>query len=264
MSAYNGINNYNVDLGGFGSAQSRKTDKNTLTTSSQLSQPLQNVFNTTTDGLNNNLQSLAMNPEQQLQSLNAGNNSFYNLQAEGNQRYLDNQLANATLQASRNGIDNSTVYGGLQGTILNDAVLRDLTTRNQALTQQNALANANAATQNATLQGLAGFAQLPAQIANQNLQTGFGSRDQTALANAQMQTQVNMQNAAAANAAAQQRQQMWGQLASAGIQLAAAPFTGGASLLGGLGGMGAGAASRGLSAGGLSAIPFLGSGLGGF
>ena len=211
-SAYSGINTYTVDLGPFASATTQQAG-NGLNTQSALSPELQGLFDAGTNGLSNTLSELNKSPVQQLQDINAGNNSYYNLNAALNQKYLDQQTAAIQHKMVQNGLDNSTVNGGLQGVALSDAVLKDLATRQAALDASSQQTNQNASTQNNVLQGLAGYLQNPASMSSQALQNAYDNLDQVGMFNAQQQQLANTTNAQLAN----QRAQLWSNLGQAGL-----------------------------------------------
>lgn len=193
----------------------------------------------------NNLGVLEQTPTQQLQDLMAGNNSYYNLQSEMNNRMLDSQIGKAQSRFSANGLENSTVRGGMEGALINDATLRDLSTRQSSLDYLNTRATSGIATQNAVLQGLANLQQIPLTMSNQNIIHGFDNTDQTAMFNAQQQQQANMLNAQMQAQAAAQQQAMWGNILGsvAGVGMQAAMMGMGVPA-------GAGGAMAGMSGGG--------------
>jgi|GEM_PF-2783151 len=224
-SAYSGINSYSVDLGPFASASSQQVG-NSLNTQSALSPELQGLFDTSTSGLGNNLSELKKSPVQQLQDLNAGNNSYYNLNAALNQKYLNQQTAAIQHKMAQNGLDNSTVNGGLQGAALSDAILKDLATRQTALDTINQQANQNASTQNNVLQGLASFLQNPASMSSQQLQNAYDNLDQVGMFNAQQQQLASTANAQLAN----QRAQLWSNLGQSALHSSTLNGNGGTTL----------------------------------
>lgn len=193
-SAFNGLKSYNVDLGSFASGTATDNN-NTIDVNSQLSSPLQGVFNVAAPGLENNASFLALSPTDQLQQLDSGQNSFYNLQSELNRKQLDQALGSANVDAQRRGIQNSTTAGAREGQIINDAVLRDLSTRNESLGAQNSLSLNNASMLQNTLNSLYGYQTAAANAAQQGLMQGLLDKSQTARTNAQLQTQANLQNA---------------------------------------------------------------------
>jgi len=224
-SVYKGINSYDVDLGPFANATTQQVG-NSLNTQSELSPELQGLFDLSTDGLANNLSLLNKSPAQQIQDLNSGNNSYYNLNSALNQKYLDQQTATIQHKMAQNGLDNSTISGGLQGAALSDAVLNDLSTRQASLDTVNQQANQNISTQNNILQNLAGFLQNPANLSSQELQNAYDNLDQVGMFNAQQQQLANTANAQLAN----QRAQLWSNLGQAGL-LSATRGSGGGSLV---------------------------------
>lgn len=238
QSVYQGIDSFNVNLDGFANANATRVPGQALNMSSSLSPGLGRARDLSTEGLNNNLSFINQSPTQQLQDLNAGNNSLYNLQSELNRRLGDTQLGQAQSRFSSNGLENSTVRGAFEGQLATDARLQDLATRNASLDYQNTQARNNIATQNQTLGNLANIQMLPLQMAQQNALAAFNNVDQTSQFNAGQSNQASMFNAGQSNQAAQQaaanQQSLIGNLIGAGASLAAIPLTGGMSGLGAL------------------------------
>jgi len=264
QSVFQGIDSYNVDLGGMTSASAQRTPGQSFNMTSTLSPGLSQARDTATTGLNNNLTTIAMNPTQQLQDLQAGNNSFYNLQAELNRRASETALGQAQKRFSSTGLENSTVRGAFEGQLQNDQLLQDLATRQASLEFLNAQALNNITGQNQTLGNLANIQSIPLQMAQQNALTGLGAVDQTSQFNSGQQNQVSMFNAQQANQmamqAAQNRASLMGNLLGAGMSLAALPLTGGLSGLGSLSALGGLGSTAGSMMGRApTASPFVGN-----
>jgi len=228
-SQFSGINNYTIDLGGFGSAQSRKVG-DTISSSSMLNPDLQRIRGQAIEGLSGNLGYLNRTPTQQLQELSAGQNPFYNYQAEINRQNALEGYNELQARMSQSGLENSSVLGAFAGQQARDANLLDLATRQQSLDFLNQRALQNAGFGGDVLSQLAAYQQVPLELANQNLFQGFGNVDQTSMFNAQQMNQVAMQNAQLAEqarqAAAQRRSALLGNILGAGLSLAAIPLAG--------------------------------------
>lgn len=244
-SPYSGVNEYNVNLDGFGSANALKKDGK-LNVTSSLAPALKPSYDAATSGLSSNLNYLNATPEQHLADLSAGKNSFYNLQNSINQRALDNQIGQAQSRFSANGLENSTVRGGFEGALASDSIFRDMATRQSSLDYLHGQAVSDAAVQNTVLQGLANNQQVPLQLANQNIFHGLDNVSQTSQFNAQQQQQANMLNAQMQAQAQQAQQAMWGNIIGQGIGAVGSFATGGLS---GLLGAGLGAAGKAASSG---------------
>jgi hypothetical protein len=237
-SVFQGIDKFNVELGGLGSANVTRNPNQSIDMTGSLSSTLGQSRDLASEGLGNNLAFINRTPTQQLEDLSAGKNSFYNLQSELNKRLAETQLGQAQHRFSSNGLENSTVRGSFEGQLATDAALQDLATRQSALEFQGQQALQNIASQNQTLGNLATIQQIPLQMAQQNAMQAFGNVDQNSQFNSGQQNQVSMFNADAANKmamqAAQNRSALMGNLISAGASLAAIPLTGGLSGLGAL------------------------------
>jgi hypothetical protein len=224
-SQFKGLDNFVVNLDGLatGSAQ-RGNDGRTLVTQSQLAGPLQGLQSLSLQGLNHQLGAIHQSPEQQYTQLLQGLNPYYNLAQASNQREATNALTEAQGRFSRNGLENSTVRGAYEAQLANDALLRDLTARNEAMNQANEQARLNAKSFESVFSDLAAIQQAPAQLANDNLLSAFGQVDKVNEANAQRAQQAALYNAGVQNDMAQQaaalQNRIASQLASAAIPLA--------------------------------------------
>lgn len=235
-SQFQGINNYNVGLDGLASASAtRDPSGGKIDSYSTLSPELLAAQQSTISGLNNNLGYIGLSPTQQLEQLNSGQNSFYNLQSELDRQQGASALAAAQARYSRAGLENSTSRGAFEGNLATQDYLRDLATRQQALEAQNGLANTNLASQSGILGQLASLQQLPLDMANTNMFTGLNNQDQVAMQNAQLQTQVNMANAQMANQMAAQAAASRGSLI--GNTIGAVGSLAGLAAMGPIGGM---------------------------
>lgn len=235
-SSFDNVNRYKVNFGGFGtstnSISKNKNSKNgskQYTSNFKFSQPMQNIQNTATQGLQNSLGGLNTPYAQQLSNIDSGNNAAYNYQHAQNQLAANNAYADLQARMSGSGLAGSTVLGGFAAQQARDAQLVDLALRQQAIAggQQYDLNNAQA--NSGTLGQLYGFASGQAGMNNGNAMSGLGMQNATSLANAQMQNQAMMANQQYQNQANQQASSNWGSLIGAGLGLGAAAMTGGMS-----------------------------------
>lgn len=235
-SSFNNVNKYSVNYGGFGNSTTRKvTNPNSkngnkqLQTSYKFSQPMQQIQNTATSGLQNNLADLNTPYSQQLQNLDAGKNAAYNYMAETAKRQNLNAYNDLQARMSHNGLAGSTVLGGFAGQQAQNNYMQDLANRTSAIDsgQQYNMNNFNANGQ--TLQNLYSMASGQSALANSNAMTGMGSQDAMSLANAQMQNQQLSQNAQMRTQANQAGAANWGNLIGAGLSAGAMLGTGGMS-----------------------------------
>lgn len=257
-SALGRYRNYMVDLGGFGEFTAGDANGNQITRT-RWNPAVQGILDKSQSGLSSNLGFLGRTPTQQLEDIDAGYNTYYNLQAELNRRLNEEQLGQAQLRYSQSGLENSTARGAFEGQLATDALLRDLATRTESINSQNNLALNNGNFQNQVMQGLAGIAMGNMGMANSNFVQGKMASDQINMFDAGQTQQANQLNAqmqlAQQQAAAQRKSSMMGNLISGGLSLAAIPLTGGLSGLGMLGGLGGGLASGGAAAAALGSLP---------
>ena len=124
--------------------------------------------------------------------------------------------------------------------MLNDALIRDLATRQQAIDHQNALAAQNIGLNSGLMSQIYGFGTGMAKMPNENLMTALGSVDQMAMLNTQLQNQIALENAKLQAAQMQAAQQGragamggLGALVGTGLGALLAVPTGGMSVLAG-------------------------------
>lgn len=221
-SQFQGVNNYQVGVNGFGSSTATKNG-DTISTNTSLSPGLQNIQNSATQGLAANQQYFNQSPTQQYQDLRAGNNPFYNAQAAQNQLDATNNYNSLQQRMSQGGMQNSTTMGAFAGQQARDYNLTDQTTAANSLDQQNALAQNGLAANSGVLQQLYGYGAGLGDTSNQDLMQGFQNADQTSMFNAgqiQNAAQYNSQAAAQRSAATGG---MIGNLLNTGLSLAAIP-----------------------------------------
>lgn len=202
---------------------------NELNTTTELTPQLQQSANTAQTGFGSGLDYLSQSPDQRFQSITSGNDLYYNVLADQLAQAQNMQLARAGMQGQSRGLQNSTTTGAAQAGILNDALRRE---------RENQLASYNFGTQQATnqvgtnlgaMQGIQALSAPAAQMAAQQMMQGRQFGDQYAMQKAQADYQSAM-----AQYQQQQASAGWGSgigsAIGAGLSLAAAPFTGGASL----------------------------------
>lgn len=231
-SGFSGVNSFNSSIGGFGNSNST-INNGVQSTNTTLSPGLSNINTGAQQGISNNQQYINQDPTQQLQTLQNGGNSYYNLQAEINKRQATRAMADSTHQFSTGGMDNSTARGAFAGEMANQNILTDLATRQSALDYQNQSARSNIGTNAQLMDQIYNYGSGMGQQANQSQYQGVGSSDQMAMFNAQQQQQASASNAELAQKRAAANQAFWGNIIStagkvAGVALA--PVTGGASL----------------------------------
>lgn len=241
VSQFQGIDNATVSLGGLVNSSATRQPGQSIDVTSTLSQPLQTIQNQATSGIANNQAFLNRNPVEQLQDVEAGRNSFFNLQDELNRRAAQEAMAQAQSRYSANGLENSTVRGAMEGRLINDQILTDLATRSNAIQTQNQLAQSNLGVNNEILGQLAALQQFPTQMVNKNLMQGLQNQDQVSMFNAQQQNDIAKANLQAQISAANQPS-IWGTalsaLGSIGGSLVGGPL--GGSIGGALGKLGGG------------------------
>jgi hypothetical protein len=225
QSQFSGVNNYTVGLDGFGNSTSNKNG-DTISTNTSFSPQMQGLQQGAYTGLQNNQNFLNQSPTQQYQDLLAGNNPFYNAMHAQNMLNNQNQYNDLQSRMSQSGMENSTTMGGFAGQQARDANLLDLTTQAQALDQQNQLAGQNFGINSGMLQQLYGYGSGLQNLSNQDLMQGFQNADQTAMFNAQQRSSADQFNAQQQAQAAARQQALWGNIAGAGLSLAAIPLAG--------------------------------------
>lgn len=253
--------------------------KKVYQTTANLSPELKTAADTATTGLTSNLAYLQTDPQQRVSSLLAGEVPMYNALKEQSDRATAEAVGRQRVNAQLGGLSNSTTLGAALGRIANDDILRQNTMLTQGLDWGNTQARTDAALGLNTLTGLNNLVTPLGAAAASQLQTAKSSQDAAAAATAAAQNTANLEYTKALNAYNQANQTNWGSLGGAiggSLALAAAPFTGGASLalmpaLAGIGsGIGSGigggsgsSASGGGSYGDLSALSSLFKGSGG-
>lgn len=224
-SAFKDIGTYNVDLGGFGKAESFRNDGQITTRFNAT--PFQNQAREQAElGATNSLNRVNETPQDYLARIQAGSNPFYNTQAALNRENALNAYNDLQARMSQSGLENSTVLGAFAGQQARDYNLQDLATRQAAIEQENAMALNSLQSNQNVLNQLYGFAQVPTDMASQNMMQGFQNADQVAMFNANQMQQASQANAQLAQQRSAARSALMGNLLGAGLTAAALPFAG--------------------------------------
>lgn len=239
-------------------------------TSATLAPQLAAIGNTAMTGAQDNLNYLQRSPEEQVGWLTSGNDPFYNVMAERARQAQLEAVGRQRVNAQMGGLNNSTTFGSALGRIANEDMLRQNQMLLAALEYGNNNARTNGQFNLSTISGLNGLMTPYGAAAASQLQTAKSSQDQAAAATAAAQNQAELAQAQAMNQYnASKPGTNWGSvggLIGGGLALAAAPFTGGASLSFLPAAMGAGSMAGGLFGGGgggggsYGAIPGYGGG----
>lgn len=188
-SAFSGVTSSSVDLGGLftGSANKGPTSLDITTGVGGSMQPIQD---NALAGIGTSQQELNISNADQLNRIDQGLNSTYNLLDEINRRSADKALSSAQSRYSLNGLENSTVRGGFEGQVVNDAMLRDLVARQQAIEGNRNAALQTLQAQQGVMNGIVAGQQYAGNLGAQNLLTALN--DQTAVSqfNAQQANQL--------------------------------------------------------------------------
>lgn len=237
QSQFSGINNTTVDLDGFGRAISTR-DGNTIRSSTELDQDVRNIIGSAQRGLNSTLNFIGRSPADQFFELRNGLNPFFNQQRDTIDRAFDNLTSQARSNFSSRGLGGSTVRGAFEGQLEGERQRSLIAAQQQALANQNQIANQNAAIQSSVLSQILSGQTAPISLASNNLNTALGSTDLVNLRNAQIQAQ-------------NQRRSLLPGIIGAGLTLGSALIPGGAAVAPAIGALGSAAAS-GIGGGGLA------------
>lgn len=216
-------------------------------TSSSLSPGLKQVADSSTSGLNNNINYLNQDPSQRFASIAAGQDPTYNAIQTQSQRQTDQALGRAQVDAQSAGNLNSTALGAQLGAIHNDDILRTNTNQANAYTLGNQTATNNANTLLGSLTGMGNLSYPLATGANSNLTTANQSIDTNGQFNAQQQQQAQIQNQNLAMQQQAQHQALIGSLVNAAATIGGAAI--GGPLGGAIGSKLGGMVSNGMSGG---------------
>lgn len=236
-SAFDGVDSasFSSDFGtGLSGFKVNPDGTKAIETSASLNPGLQGVATTATGGLQNNLSYLNQDPNQRVGFLTSGQDPLYNVLQENLRRTTDNNLGRARLTAFGTGNQNSTAGGAALGQILNNDALNQQQNLYQALQYGNQTATGNANTNLGTLGGLANLVYPLASTSNSNLLTAKQDQSQALAATAAARNAAEQQYISALNNYNSTKNAGMGSgigsLIGGGLALAAAPFTGGASL----------------------------------
>lgn len=234
-SVFKNVQNSYTNLPGFGNASSiidpkTKSVTNTFTPDAGVA----SILDGAKQGIATNQSIFNLTPEQQLAQVDS--NPYYQYGKIQTKNYLDQGQAEARQAASASGLENSTIAGAIEASLLRDAAETDLGQRLGAVDYSRAMAGENLATQQGLLDQIFGFTMAPTELANGTLMHAGDNQDQMGMFNAGQIQNANTTNAQmrfqAQQAAAQRRSALIGNLISAGASIAAAPLTGGMSLVG--------------------------------
>jgi hypothetical protein len=226
-SVVQGVRNTSTNLPGFGSATSiisgegdNKSIANTFTPDAQVAGILEGAK----QGVASNQSIFNLTPEQQFAQVDQ--NPYYQYAKTQNKNYLDQGQADARQYASQSGLENSTIAGAIEASLLRDAAEQDIASRMNAIDYSRAIAGENIATQQGLLDQIYGFSQGPLELSNSSLMQAVDSQDQVGMFNAGQIQNASMANAQMANqmamAKAQRRSALIGNLISAGASLGSA------------------------------------------
>jgi hypothetical protein len=243
-SVFSGVKNSTVDLPGFG-VGTTKINGDTVNTSFAPDAQLSTILDSAKQGVQTNQGIFNLTPEQQFSQVET--NPYYQYASEQNRRFLDEGQAEARQAASQSGLENSTIAGAIEASLLNDASQQDLMARLGAIDYSRSLAGESLGINQALMDQIFGYTSEPTQLSNQTLMSAGNSQDQVGMFNAGQIQNARLANAQITNQLAAQRaaqrQSLIGSLIGAGGTLAGAallaPMGGGASLGGKLiGGIG--------------------------
>lgn len=175
-SEFRGTKQAQSNLQGVGQGLAYKQN-GTLYSNATLSPELQNLQNTFRTGSQANADVLAMSPAQRMAQIQAGANPYFNLSNEIANRELQNALNTNFQQMQERGLGNSTITGGIQGQLLNEAALRNQQLQLGALQNENALASGNFGTMFGGLGELINLQNVLAGNANANYFTAQAAAD---------------------------------------------------------------------------------------
>jgi hypothetical protein len=243
-SAFAGVTNSNVNLGGLFSGSANKTG-DALNVTTGLGAGLQPIQASALSGIGSSQNELNISNADQLGRIDQGLNTTYNLLDEVNRRNTEKTLASAQSRYSLNGLENSTVRGAGEMQLANDAMLRDLVARQQAIEGNRNAAYQTLTAQQGILNGLISGQQYAGNLADQNLITGLNDQSAVSQFNAGQANQMANSNY---QAAVQQSMQpsVWGQLGQSALGMAGTALGGafggpiGASIGSALAGLGGG------------------------
>lgn len=236
-TVFKGVQSSFTDLPGFGSAatqiegpKNNRTVTNTFTPDAQVASILQGAK----QGIANNQSIFNLTPEQQFAQIEQ--NPYYQYAKTQDKNFLTQGQAEARQAASQSGLENSTVAGAIEATLLQDAVERDMASRLGALDYSRALAGENLGMQQDLMNQIHGYTMAPLQLSNSTLMDAANSQDQVGMFNAGQIQQAGIANTQMVNqarqAAAARRSALIGNLIASGAALGAAPISGGSSLAG--------------------------------
>ena len=233
-AADSGVRNSSVNLPGFGSSATTMTGpegNRSIDTTYTTDPQFQTILGSAKQGVQDNQSIFNLTPDQQFAQVDS--NPYYQYAKEQNRRYLATGQADARQAASRSGIENSTMAGAMEASLLNDASQQDLASRLGAIDYNRGLAGENLATQQGIIDQLYGYTRDPNQLSNDTLRGSIDNQNQVGMFNAgqiQQASQLNAQMRQQAQlAAAQRRSALIGNLIGGASSIGAAFATSGGS-----------------------------------
>lgn len=212
---FSNSNQFDYNVGGLGTASSvfdTKTGK--VNTTSSLGPSYESALGNIGQGLQANTAYYQQDPTQRMAALEGGQNLFYNALQQASDRQYAQRSGETFADLSRRGLLSSSMTGGHIAQGLYDRGFQENQNKLAALQylDQSHLNELQGQVQ--ALSGIGNVALAPAQIANNNLMTAKGLVDSRNAQNDALVTQANIANAS--------RPSVFGQLLSAGGQIAAA------------------------------------------
>jgi hypothetical protein len=236
-SIFGGVQTSNVALPGFGTGSttiSGDANNRTINTSFNPDAQISSIMGKAKQGIEDNQNIFNLTPEQQFAQIES--NPYYQYQKGQNASFLKQGQADARQSASQTGLENSTIAGAIEASLLKDASQMDLQARLGANDYSRGIAAQNLGLQQGILDQIYGFSSEPLAMSNQTFMGAGENQDQVGMFNAGQIQQANLQNAQMRfqqqQQQAQQRSALIGNIIKAGAAIAAAPFTGGTSLIG--------------------------------
>lgn len=226
---FSGVNNYNYNVDGVGSANSSKAN-GAISTNVTPSSGMADQLSSSNNIINTANQTLSKPLDQQYQDINNGNNAYYNSMAAQNALTNQQSMSNATARYSNNGLEDSTARGAFEGQLASGAGVTDLQTRQAAQDYQNQQALSSGAYAGGLQNNIFNYLNQMGQTSNANLNTGFQNVNQNNQFNAGQTQQASSQNAQIALQEQQMRNQLIGNAIGAVGQIGGAIATGGASI----------------------------------
>lgn len=211
------LNRTQNTLQGFGQSSAGLDANGQLVTDSVLDPTINNQIGLANTGITNSLQTFSQSPTSRLTSIQDGTNPFYNAQRTLQDRRFTDGLSTLTQDAVARGLQDSSVLGGRQAQLLNDAALFDIQSQQAALNQEQQLALQSLEAGGAYLDSNRALQAAQQQDAANRLQTEWGRQIQNEQFNNSLQFQRDM-----AQAQQQSTQTGFGKAVGAGLTIGGA------------------------------------------